>query len=80
MAENEMLKCDMCDKEVHYKEIFHFSGIYNQWQSGHIHVCRDCVELYNLDITIDFDKLKQQYENPCKDMVMMSEDKARGRD
>ncbi len=33
------LKCDKCDKDFNYKDVYNFSSAIN----NHIHICKDCM-------------------------------------
>lgn len=37
------LKCDKCDKDFNYENVYHFSSA----TDNHIHICKDCMTKYN---------------------------------
>jgi len=54
-VDNEILECDVCKKDNHVSEIFHFSGILNKKLSKHLHVCDYCVDDLGLINDLDID-------------------------
>ena len=49
---DDVLFCDVCNKEItDYDLLYHFSGMFNNTFSNHIHVCPDCYHFTNDDST-----------------------------